>query len=291
VSVVIQYGVDAISLGSMYALMALSLALLFGIMGLMNFAYGELIMAGAYTMYYLRDGPWPVLIVATLAVVTVLSILMERVAFRPLRHASVLTLLIASFALSYLLQNVALMAFGGIDRGVPPWEGLTSSIVIRGVRIPRLDIVTAGTTIVLLIALGLLLRRTMLGIHLRASTENFEMARLVGVRADTVIAAAFAITGVLAGVVALLFVARYGEVSSTVGLGPTLAAFVGCVIGGLGSLVGAAVGGFFLGAMTTILQASLPIHISPYTQALTFGLVIAILIFRPQGLVVRSARV
>jgi branched-chain amino acid transport system permease protein len=276
--------VDAISVGSIYALMALALGLLFGVMGLLNFAYGELVMVGGYTMFYLREEPWPLMILVTVATVTLVSLVMERIAFRPIRQASPMTLLITSFAISVALQTAARLSVGPIPKGVAPWPALIDTYNIYGVQISRLDILTAVTVVALLIALGLLLKRTMLGTALRASTENFDMARLLGVRANRVIAGAFAITGVLAGAVALLLVARTGAVSPTMGLGPLLVAFVGVVIGGIGNLVGAAVGGFVLGALITSLQASLPVSLSGYTEALAFGAVIAILVLRPRGL-------
>lgn len=286
---VLQYAVDSISYGSLYALMALSLALLFSVMGLMNFAYGELIMVGGYAMYTLRDQNWVIVVIATIAIVTFASILMERLAFRPLRDASPITLLVASFAVSYGLQQLAYMSVGPIPKGVPPASFLVNSFNVAGITMSRLTIITFVVTILLLVGTTLLLNRTMLGVQLRASTEDFDMARLVGVRANRVIVAAFAITGVLAGVVALCYVSRNGSVSPTMGQGPLLVAFVGGVIGGLGSLWGATIGGFLLGASVTALQATLPVSLSSYTTLFAFSGVIAILVLRPSGLFARRA--
>src|SRR5262249_46161126 len=149
----------------------------------------------------------------------------------------------------------------------------------------KLSIVTAVVTIVLLIATTFVLKRTALGIQLRASTEDFRMAQLVGVKANWVISAAFGITGLLAGAVALLLLFRNGSVAPDIGQGPLLVAFVGGVIGGLGSLVGAALGGFVLGSLITALSAALPVNLSSYTQLFAFAAVIAILVFQPQGLI------
>jgi branched-chain amino acid transport system permease protein len=281
---VLQYAVDAISYGSLYALMALSLALLFSVMGLMNFAYGELIMIGGYSMYVLRDESWLIVVVATIAVVTLASVLMERIAFRPLRNASPITLLVASFALSYGLQQLAFMSVGPIPKGVPPSDWLTTTYNLAGITVSRLAILTFAATIVLLAVTTVILSRTMLGVQLRASTEDFDMARLTGVRANRVIVAAFAITGVLAGVVALCYVSRNGTVSPTMGQGPLLVAFVAGVIGGLGSLWGATAGGFLLGATVTVLQAVLPEGLASYTTLFAFSAVIGILVLRPNGL-------
>jgi branched-chain amino acid transport system permease protein len=282
----VQYAIDSIAYGSLFALIALALALLFGVMGLMNFAYGELIMAGAYTMFYTRSWGWLAMIVMTVLIVTILSLLMELVAFRPLRRATPITLLITSFAVSYGLQALGWMTVGkGPQKGVEPYPWLTEQMDIGGVLISKLTIITVATTLVLLVGMTLLLKRTTLGIQLRASTEDFRMAQLVGVKANWVISAAFGITGLLAGAVALLYVFRTGAISPDIGQGPLLIAFVGVVIGGLGSLWGAALGGFVLGATINALQATLPIGVNSHTQLFAFLAVIAILVFLPNGLI------
>jgi branched-chain amino acid transport system permease protein len=282
----VQYIVDALSYGSLFALMALSLSLLFGVMGLMNFAYGELIMAGAYTMFYTQSWGWFAMIVMTVIIVTILSLLMELLAFRPLRRAEPVVLLITSFAISYGLEALGWMTVGsGIQKSVTPYPWLTSQFDISGVLISKLEVVTWVVTAALLVAMTLLLKRTTLGIQLRASTEDFRMAQLVGVRANWVISSAFAITGLLASAVAVLYILRSGAIDPTIGQGPLLIAFVGGVIGGLGSFAGAALGGFVLGVLIDALQALLPISINSHTQLFAFAAVIAILVFQPDGLI------
>ena len=282
----IQYAIDSIAYGSLFAVMALGLALLFNVMGLMNFAYGELIMAGAYTMFYTRGAGWFAMILMTILVVTALSLLMELVAFRPLRNASPVTLLISSFAVSYGLQQVAWMTVGkGPQKGVEPFPWLTKQMDIGGVLISRLAIVTMVVAILVLVGMTLLLKKTTLGIQLRASSEDFRMAQLVGVRANWVISAAFGITGLLASAVAILYVLRTGAIDPEIGRGPLLVAFVGGVIGGLGSLPGAALGGFVLGAIINALQATLPQTLASHTLLFAFLAVIAILVFQPDGLI------
>lgn len=281
----LQYLVNAISGGGIYALLTLGLALLFGVMGLMNFAYGELIMVGGFAMWLLRDLPLPLVVVGTILAVVAVSLLTERVAFRPLRGASPLTLLIAAFAVSIMLQNAARMTVGPRAKGVRPYDWLTEGIEVLGIQVSRLDIVTIVVTLAALAGLAALMRRTELGIQLRAAAEDFEMAQLLGVRANGVIAAAFAITGVLAGIATLLLIARQGSVSATVGSLPLLIAFVGAVIGGMGSLGGAALGGFLLGAITSVLDAALGPELAPFRDAFVFGAVILVLVVRPQGLV------
>ena len=286
VSNIFQYVTDSVYYGSFFALIALSLSLLFGVMGLMNFAYGELIMAGAYVMFYTRSWGWLAMIGMVILIVTVLSLLMELIAFRPLRRAEPVVLLITSFAVSYGLEALGWMTVGtGPQKGVQPYPWLTTQFDVSGVLISKLEVVTWIVTIVLLVGMSLLIKRTALGIQLRASTEDFRMAQLVGVRANWVILAAFGITGLLASAVALLFTFREGAVAPDIGQGPLLIAFVGGVIGGLGSLAGAALGGFTLGVVLNVLQATLPLSINNHFQLFAFAAVIAILVFQPGGLI------
>ena len=280
-----QYFVDSVAYGSLFALMALSLSLLFGVMGLMNFAYGELIMVGAYTMFYTERYGWFAMILATFAAVIAFALVMELVAFRPVRRASPSTLLITSFALSIGLQKLFYMIFPpGTPRTVKPIPWLTNQFEIGGVLFSRLDIAIFIVTILLLVGMVLLLKRTALGIQLRASTEDFRMAQLVGVKANWVISSAFAITGFLAAAVTILYMLDHGDVRPNVGQGPLLIAFVGVVIGGLGSLGGAALGGFTLGVVINLLSATLPRSIQGHTLMFAFLLVIAMLVIQPNGL-------
>jgi branched-chain amino acid transport system permease protein len=284
-STYVQYFADSVAYGSLFALMALSLSLLFGVMGLMNFAYGELIAVGAYTMFYTERYGWFAMILATFATVIVFALLMELIAFRPVRRASPSTLLITSFALSIGLQKLAYMIFPpGSPRTVEPYPWLTNQFEVSGVLFSRLEIATWIVTVVLLAGMVLLLKRTALGMQLRASTEDFGMAQLVGVKANWVISSAFAITGFLAAAVTILYMLNHGDVRPNVGQGPLLVAFVGVVIGGLGSLGGAALGGFTLGLLINIFSATLPRSIQGHTLMFAFLLVIAILVIQPNGL-------
>ena len=285
-STLMQYLIDSVAYGSLFALMALSLSLLFGVMGLMNFAYGELIMVGAYTMFYTERYGWLAMVLLTFASVIVFALLMELIAFRPVRRASPSTLLITSFALSIGLQKLAYMIFPpGSPRTVQPYPWLTNQFEVSGVLFSRLEIATWIATIVLLVGMVLLLKRTALGVQLRASTEDFHMAQLVGVKANWVISSAFAITGFLAAAVTILYMLNHGDVRPNVGQGPLLVAFVGVVIGGLGSLGGAALGGFVLGLLINIFSATLPRSIQGHTLMFAFLLVIAMLVIQPNGLI------
>ncbi|ADB51058.1 branched-chain amino acid ABC transporter permease [Conexibacter woesei] len=281
----LEYLVDALSGGGIYALLTIGLALLFSVMGLMNFAYGELIMTGGFAMFLLRDLPWPLMVAGVIVAVVVIALITERLAFRPLRGASPLTLLIGSFAVSVILQNAARMTVGPRAKGVEPYDWLDKTVSLGGVDVQMLDLVTIAVALALIGGLVVLLKRTQLGVQLRAAAEDFEMAALLGVKSNRVIASAFAITGVLAAVAALMLVMKQGSVSVTIGSVPLLIAFVGAVVGGMGSLGGAALGGFLLGATTAVLDAALPGDLAPFRDAFVFGLVIVMLATRPQGLV------
>jgi branched-chain amino acid transport system permease protein len=286
----IQIAIDAASLGALYALLGLGVALIFGIMNLINFAYGELMMIGGYALVLLASAWAPFMLLAMLAVVVVAALLMDRVAFKPVRDADPTTLLITSFAVSYLLQNVAIMIFGSLPRTTSAGSGLDRPISLGDVTVSRLDLIVLAVAGALIVGLVLLVRRTRLGIQMRAAAENFEMARLIGVSAERVIAAGFAISGLLAGVAAFFLVARSGSVSPTFGVSAVLIAFIATIIGGLGSLPGAVIAGFGLGVVTVILQEVLPDSLVPYRDAFVFLVVLLTLVLRPQGLIPRTAR-
>jgi branched-chain amino acid transport system permease protein len=283
---VVQNAIDAMALGSLYALIALGIALIFGIMQLINFAHGELIMIGAYALVLFSDPPLVVQIGGAVVIVVIVALAMERVAFRPVRGASPATLLVTSFALSYMLQNLAILILGAVPRSAQLTPALAETFRVGGISISRLDVLVVAVTIALLVTLAAFLARTPMGIQMRAAAENFDMARLLGVRADRVIATAFAISGLLAAVAGLFLVAQRGSVGAQIGLTPVLFAFIATVVGGMGSLSGAVLGGFLLGTLSVVLQASLPFEIRPYRDAFLFGAVMILLVVRPQGLIV-----
>jgi branched-chain amino acid transport system permease protein len=288
---IVQNVLDAVSLGGLYALIALGIALIFGIMRLVNLAHGELIMVAGYAIFVFGGSPWPVVIVGTILATALFGFLMERIALRPVRGANETTLLVTSFAVSYVLQNVAIVVAGSEPRPVDLGGELIRPLDVFGVRIPKIDLLTLGASAVLLIGLVIFLKRTSIGVQMRAAAEDLRMARLLGVRVNRVIAAAFVISGVLAGTVALLLVAQTGSVSPMMGLTPLIVGIMAAVLGGMGSLTGAALGGFVLGTVTIALQAVLPADIRAFRDALVYGLIIAVLVFRPQGLLAgRGAR-
>jgi len=284
--IVVQNLIDASSLGAVYAMAALGIGLIFSIMRLINFAHGELIMVGGFVLYAMAGQPYLVMALAAIIVVAILALGMERIAFRPLRGANPATLLISSFAVSYFLQHVALLIFGARPMGVDFLAQLGQSLDLGALRVPKLQLAAIAATLVSLIGLAVFFRKSRIGVEMRAAAEDFTMARLLGVRANRVIATAFAISGLLASVVSLYLVAQTGTVSYKMGVNMVLIAFVASVIGGMGSLPGAALGGFLVGVVSVGLQAYLPIDFRPYRDAFVFLAFIAFLLWRPQGLLV-----
>lgn len=284
---VIQYLISSLSLGGLYALMALGLVIVYGILRLVNFAYGELVMIGGYGLLLFGDSALPWIIVALLSVIVAIiaGVLMERIAFRPVRHSSPTTMLITSFALSTLLQSVALLTVSPRPRAPRLPSIFVESFTIGGLQIKIVDLIGIIIGVLALVALTVFLRRTVIGLALRAAADDFTMTRLLGVPANRVIATAFAISGLMAGIVALFWIGRTGQTYPTVGLQPVLIAFIASVVGGMESLRGAVVGGYVLGFLTMGLQTWLPQGVNNYRDAVMFGIVIVVLLLRPQGLI------
>jgi branched-chain amino acid transport system permease protein len=285
----LQDVVNALALGSTYALLALGLAIVFNILRLINFAHGELLTLSGFAMYLLlsHDLPWALVIPVALAVPMIAAVLMERVAFRPVRGATMTTTLVTSFALAVVVQMAITIAFGARPKPVAFPEWVKGNVHVGLLDVQTLQLLTLGTTLVALVALLLFFRRTLAGVSMRAAAEDFSVTRLMGIRANRVIATAFAISGLLAGLAAIFFVARRGAVDPLMGLTPVLKAFIAAVIGGLGSLPGAVVGGFVLGGIEAALQAALPDRSLPFTEAIAFGIVIVVLLWRPEGILRR----
>lgn len=290
----LQNLIDAISLGSIYALTALGIGLLFGILRLINFAHGDFITIGAYalivpsadvTARLLIGGlPFAVMIPLVCLIVIIAALLSDALVFRPLRRASSPTLMIASFAVSYIIQNGVMMAYGSRPKAVDLWSGANTQILIGDLRVPMLQLIVLVVTLVLMTALTLFLKKTPYGVQMRAAAEDFRMATYLGVRGNVVIGLAFAISGILAAAVSLLYTTQSGSLSHTMGLPLALFAFVAVVVGGMGSLVGAVVGGFTIGMIVTMLQAYLPPDLRAFRDAFAFAFVILVLLLRPAGL-------
>jgi branched-chain amino acid transport system permease protein len=286
VTFALQFLIDVLSLGGAYALMALGLVIVYGILRLVNFAYGELIMVAGYTLFLLSGSGVPWLVMALVAVIMAIAtgIMTDYVAFRPVRAKSVTAVLITSFAFSTLLQNAALLFISPRPRNVPLPEVFSRTVEFAGVIVPLRNLLTIAASVVMLAVFAILMRRTVLGIAMRAAASNFTMARMLGVPANLIITSAFAISGLLAGVVGILWIGRIGSVTPGVGLEPLLVAFIATVIGGMRSLSGAVLGGFLLAFIDTTLNYTLSQDLLKFRDAFTFGLVILILLWRPDGL-------
>lgn len=283
-----QQFVNALSLGSIYALVAIGLAMVFGILRLINFAHGEVMMLGAFaTFYYAEWTNLPFLIVALLGVATtiVIGVLMERVAYRPARGAPDVALLLTSLGVSIAVQNIAILRFGEQPKAFPTPDQIEKQVNLgAGVQISVTNILTVSVALILMALLTLFVTRTQLGISMRAAAENSMAARLMGININVVIVAAFVIGSALAGIAGLLWGARVGRIEPLMGFIPVLKAFVATVIGGFGSIPGAVLGAYILGFGEIYLVALLPGDLTGYRDAFIFSALILILLFRPQGI-------
>ena len=286
-STLIQFILDVLSLGSLYALMALGLVIVYGILKMVNFAYGELVMVAGYTLYLLNATPFPWLAMAVVAILMAIAtgVMTEFVAFRPVRAKSVTAVLITSFAFSTLLQNAALLFISPRARNVPLPDIFTRSVEILDIVIPIRNLITIACVLLLLSIFSFAMKRTVLGLALRAAASQFRMARMVGIPANMIISLAFAISGLFAGVVAILWLGRIGSVVPGIGLEPLLVAFIATVIGGMRSLLGAVVGGYLLALIDVSFNYGLSQNLLQFRDAFTFTFVILILLFRPSGII------
>jgi branched-chain amino acid transport system permease protein len=289
----VQTLVDGIGRGSTYALLALGITLIFGVMHLVNFAHAELITVGAYVAYFLSTegvGWWilaPAIIVAAVAA----SVTTELVAFRWVRNASPYAMLLTSFAVERLSHALWAIFVSPTQRSFsgPSWA--FNTVLIGSVRFEVMDLVTIAVTAVVLALTAFVFRRTLFGISVRGASEDFDAARLMGVRANRVIVGAFAFAGFLAGVAAVLILMRSPSASPAMGSDWLIKSVVAAVIGGLGSFTGAVVGGLTLGLGEVVLRGYLPEGVwERLTDAVVFVLIAVLFIIRPQGLfTVRTA--
>ena len=283
---------DAVGLGAIYALMAVGIGLVFGVLRLVNFAYGQLIMAGAYAIAYASERGWPVWagIVLCFAVVLALSLVMDRVVFRPLRAHSPAVMLVATFAVAFLLQSIALLWFGPLGKIATSLASLNRPVTISGVDIRKIAIVATIVAAACLVVLVLLLARTSVGLHMRAAAMDFRTARLLGVRANRVIGSAVLISGVLAATVAAMLTVQTPLVTPDFALRDTILVLAGVVLGGMNRLVSATLGGFAIGFASGFLGGALPTDQSQYLPSFLFAAVILVLLVRPGGLFTRTGQ-
>lgn len=288
--VLVQQAVNALSLGGTYALLALGLAMVFSVLGLINFAHGELMTITGYAMFFCFAAglPFELAVVVGIVAATVSAMLMERIAFRPLRNASTAVLLLSSFAVSTILHMLFQNLISARPKALPVPGWMVGALDIGGFDIGVIQLISIGATAFLLFALTVFLRRSILGIAMRAAALDFPVTRLMGINANMVISTAFAISGLLAGVAGVLWLAQRGSVDPLMGFLPVLKAFIAVVLGGLGSLTGAVAGGFALAFIEVGLRAFLPEDWLPFRESIALALVIMLLLVRPEGLLGRK---
>lgn len=315
----LQQLVNALSAGSLYALMAVGLAMVFGILRLINFAHGDLMMIAAYiAAFSLGAGlPLAIAIPVMVAGTVLVALLMERIAYRPIRGAPDVAMLLTSFAVGQILQNGTLLTTRLADKpqqiAFPSPEGLGGVATIGSITVPQVNIISFFAGTLLLGLLTVFVTRTRLGLSMRAAAEDLVAAQLMGIKVNRVVATAFAIGGALASVAGLLFAVQAGQINPYIGFTPVLKAFIAAVIGGFGSIAGAVVGGYVLGflevfvtALTGLgdllppgsvpepvrefLQTWLPGTLASYRDAFVFIALILVLLVRPQGILGRRDR-
>jgi branched-chain amino acid transport system permease protein len=279
--------VDSVALGAVYALMAVGIGLVFGVLRLVNFAYGQLVMAGAYTLAFTSHFHPAVSIAACFAVVIALSTAIDLAVFRPLRGQSPAVMLVTTFALAFLLQAVARIVDvrdGTIGEPVRVVGRLNRAVDVGGVNVRQVTILAIVLGVVMLGLLALLLGRTTIGLHMRAAAADFRTARLLGVRSDRVIGFAVFLSAVLAALVAVVLTVRRPLVTPAYGLQETIVVLVGVVVGGLDRLWTATLGGFAIGFATGLINGVLPTDKTIFLPTAVFTLVILVLLLRPGGL-------
>ena len=278
---------DAVGLGAVYALMAVGIGLVFGVLRLINFAYGQLIMAGAYTLAFTAEWPVAASVAACFVVVVALTLAMERAVFRPLRTHSPAVMLVTTFAVAFVLQAVALVVdlrddtLGEVASSVAP---LNQAITVAGIDVRKVTIVAVVVAAGALALLALLLARTTIGLQMRAAATDFQTARLLGVRADRVIGFAVLLSGVLAAAVAVILTVQFPLVAPDFALRDTIVVLVGVVVGGIDRLWTATLGGFAIGFATGVISGALPTEHTVFLPSAVFALVILVLLLRPAGL-------
>jgi branched-chain amino acid transport system permease protein len=283
---IIQNLIDGLGVGATYALLAIGVSMLFGVMHLVNFAHGELLTIGAYTTYFLRERnvSWLIVIPVAIAAAVALSVAIELVAFRRVRYASPFTLLLTSFAVEILSHSVWRIWQGSKQKPFAAPDIAFKTFSIGGLTIEWWDVISIGVAVLAFSATAWVLRNTLFGLSLRAAAEDFDAARLMGVKANRVISGAFAFAGLLAGIAGTLYLLRRGSADPRMGADPLLKAVIAAIVGGLGSLKGAVIGGLALGVAEVFVRSALPSGIEGLTDAFVFVAIAALFVVRPQGL-------
>lgn len=278
----LPYILAGISVGGQYALIAIGYTMVYGILRLINFAHGDMFMiAGLVMVYACTAMPMYIAIPLVLISTVILGVLIEKVAYKPLRSAPRMSIMISAIGVSYLLQNLALYITGGLNKNYPTIPWISDSITVFGCVTKRVTVITPILTIVLVAVLVLLIKKTKIGMAMRASSVDFETSQLMGIKINSVISMTFVIGSFLAAVGSLLYFTNYQGIVPTSGAMPGLKAFVAAVFGGIGSIPGAVVGAFIIGICENIIKG---LGWTTFSDAFTFALLIIILIAKPTGL-------
>ena len=287
----LSYFLSGISVGGQYALIAIGYTMVYGILRLINFAHGDVFMCAGLMMVYLSASlPFAVSIPLVIVLTILLGFLIERVAYRPLRSAPRMSVMISAIGVSYLLQNAALYFTGGLAKVYPEIGFLARSVDIWGSTTRMVTIVTPFVTIALVFLLTFLIKHTKIGMAMRAVSRDFETSQLMGIKINRVISITFVIGSLLAAVASLLYFTNYASVTPTSGSMPGLKAFVAAVFGGIGSIPGAVIGAFIIGICENIIKGGASIFGIPgsgwttFSDAFTFAFLIVILVVKPTGL-------
>lgn len=283
----LQQIINGISLGSIYALVAIGFSITYSILRLINFAHGDILMVGCYAALFLMllgMFPLALALVGSMIIAALVGVMVERVAFRPLRAASEESMLITSIAVSMMLQNLGILLLSPQPRKFQFPEVFAHSHSIGGVSFTNMTLLTVGVAVVLMLALTVFVKRTKMGKAMRACSENIQAARLMGIDINVVVATAFVIGSALAAVAGVMLGGQYGRIEPLMGFVPGLKAFVAAVIGGIGSIPGAALGGYVLGIFEIVLVGILPVALTGYRDAAVFLLLILVLLLRPNGI-------
>ena len=278
----LPYLLAGISVGGQYALIAIGYTMVYGILRLINFAHGDVFMcAGLIMIYAVTWMPLYIAIPFTLLVTVLIGFLIERVAYKPLRTAPRMSVMISAIGVSYLLQNVALYVTGGLAKMYPTIPWISNTVTIGTATTKVVTIITPILTLVLVIALVTFIQKTKIGMAMRAVSKDFETSQLMGIKINNVISATFIIGSFLAAVGSLLYFTNYAAVIPTSGAMPGLKAFVAAVLGGIGSIPGAMVGGLAIGLAEAMVSA---VGLSVWKDGIVFAILIVVLLVKPTGI-------
>ena len=281
-----QHFFNALTLGSLYGLIAIGYTMVYGILRLINFAHGDMLMLGAYfvlfgtSLFYL---PWGIAVVVAIVATAFVGILVDRIAYRPLRQAPRISALISAIAVSFFIESLAVVVFTGQPRAVYQPDWLATPFEFMGLRLVPMTLVVPLVTAVLVLILLWIVYRTKPGLAMRGISHDIETTRLLGVRVDRIIALTFGIGSALAAASGIMWALRYPQIQPYMGVFPGLKAFIAAVFGGIGSIQGAVIGGLMLGFIEIMVVAFLP-TLSGYRDAFAFVLLILVLLVRPTGL-------